>query len=130
MELLPVEQPEAQAPEVELPQPSFRLTRDRLLSRPVGDRLGMLESYFQQRVSRILGMGISKLPLHESLCNVGLDSLMVLELKHNIETDLNLSLSMTEFLHCPSIAQLASLVLMKLTPLAPNLNLSWEEGEL
>ncbi len=130
MELLPVEQPEAHTPEAKLPDPSFRLTRDRLLSMPVGDRLGMLESYFQQRVSRTLGMGISKLPMHESLCNVGLDSLMVVELKHNIETDLNLSLSMTEFLHCPSISQLASLVLTKLTPLAPNLNFNWEEGEL
>jgi len=104
------------------------LTRDRLWSLPVGDRLSTLESYFQQRVSRVLGM-VAKLPIHEPLCNVGLDSLMVVELKHGIETDLNLNLSMTEFLCCPTVAQLASRVLAQLAP-PSSLNVSWEEGAL
>ena len=104
------------------------LTQDQLWSLPVGDRLGVLESYFQQRVSRVLGMA-AKLPIHEPLCNVGLDSLMVVELKHGIETDLNLNLSMTEFLHCPTVAQLASRVLAQLAP-PSSLNVRWEEGAL
>ena len=104
------------------------LTQDQLWSLPVGDRLSTLESYFQQRVSRVLGMA-AKLPIHEPLCNVGLDSLMVVELKHSIETDLNLSLSMTEFLHCPTVAQLASRVLAQLAP-PSSLNVCWEEGAL
>ncbi|PSB25824.1 type I polyketide synthase [Stenomitos frigidus] len=105
------------------------LTQDQLWSLPVGDRLNTLESYFQQRVSRVLGMA-AKLPIHEPLCNVGLDSLMVVELKHGIETDLNLSLSMTEFLHCPTVAQLASRVLAQLAPPVASVNVCWEEGAL
>lgn len=117
------------APEATSDKPSTNtLTRDQLWSLPVGDRLGMLEAYFQQRVSRVLGMA-AKLPIHEPLCNVGLDSLMVVELKHGIETDLNLNLSMTEFLRCPTVAQLASRVLAQLAP-PSSLNVSWEEGAL
>ncbi len=71
----------------------------------------------------------TKLSLNEPLCNVGLDSLMVVELKHSIEKDLDLSLSMTEFLHCPNIAHLASRVLA-LMPSESNLTIRWEEGVL
>ncbi len=137
IKLRPAEQ--SQVPENQPLQPeslpTAHLTQSRLLSMPVGERLGILESYFQQRVSHVLGMADS-LPIHAPLCNLGLDSLMVVELKHGIEADLNLSLSMTEFLRCPSVAQLASQVLAQLTPsvselnTVAGLNISWEEGVL
>jgi acyl transferase domain-containing protein/acyl carrier protein len=112
-------------------QPSpHRLTRDRLLATPECDRLGLLESYFQQRLSRILGMGAAQLSIHAPLQTIGLDSLMVLELKHNLETDLKLTLGVSEFLDCPSLAQLASRVLATLTPPTSSSNISWEEGLL
>jgi acyl transferase domain-containing protein len=122
------DKPFTNKPFINKPLTQDPLTQDQLWSLPVGDRLGMLEAYFQQRVSRVLGMA-AKLPIHEPLCNVGLDSLMVVELKHGIETDLNLSLSMTEFLHCPTVAQLASRVLAQLAP-SSSLNVRWEEGAL
>jgi acyl transferase domain-containing protein len=107
-----------------------RLTRASLWVLPEGDRRSKLESYFQQRVSRVLGMGSSKLSIHEPLQNIGLDSLMVVELKHRIEADLNLTLSMTEFLQDLNIAQLASRVLTQLTPPLPSQDVGWEEGVL
>jgi acyl carrier protein len=112
------------------PEPIQRLTRGVLLALPEGDRRSKLESYFQQRVSRVLGRGSSNLSIHEPLQNIGLDSLMVVELKHRIEADLNLTLSMTEFLQDLNIAQLASRVLTQLTPSLPSQDIGWEEGVL
>jgi acyl-CoA synthetase (AMP-forming)/AMP-acid ligase II/3-oxoacyl-(acyl-carrier-protein) synthase/acyl carrier protein len=112
------------------PEPIQRLTRGVLLALPEGDRLSKLESYFQQKVSRVLGMRGSNLSIHEPLQNIGLDSLMVVELKHRIEADLNLTLSMTEFLQDLNIAQLASRVLTQLTPSLPSQDIGWEEGVL
>jgi acyl carrier protein len=112
------------------PTAAKRLTRASLLVLPEGDRLSKLESYFQQKVSRVLGRGSSNLSIHEPLQNVGLDSLMVLDLKHHFESDLNLALSMTEFLQDLSIAQLASRVLAQIAQSTPSLDGGWEEGAL
>jgi acyl-CoA synthetase (AMP-forming)/AMP-acid ligase II/3-oxoacyl-(acyl-carrier-protein) synthase/acyl carrier protein len=112
------------------PEAAQRLTRSVLLALPEGDRRRKLESYFQRKVSRVLGMGNSNLSLQEPLQNIGLDSLMVVELKYRFETDLNLTLSMTEFLQDLSITQLASRVLTQITQPAPTLEVGWEEGVL
>lgn len=120
--LIPVQQPQSSLQK--------HLTRDRLLATPECDRLELLESYFQQRLSRILGIGTAQLSIHDPLQTMGLDSLMVLELKHNLERDLKLTLGVSEFLDCSSLAQLASRVLATLTPPPSSSNISWEEGLL
>jgi acyl-CoA synthetase (AMP-forming)/AMP-acid ligase II/3-oxoacyl-(acyl-carrier-protein) synthase/acyl carrier protein len=120
--LIPAQQPQSSL--------SKQLTRDDLLATPECDRLERLESYFQQRLSRILGIGAAQLSIHEPLQTIGLDSLMVLELKHTLETDLKLTLGVSEFLDCLSLAQLARRVLATLTPPTSNSNISWEEGLL
>lgn len=92
-----------------------------LLAAEPGERQHLLESYLQGEVARVLGLSASKLNEQQSLNNLGLDSLMLLELKNRIEADLEVSVPMENFLQDPSVAQLATQILdqMKLTTSIP-----------
>jgi acyl transferase domain-containing protein/acyl carrier protein len=97
------------------------LIAEALLAAEPGERQHLLESYLQGEVARVLGLSTSKLNGQQSLNNLGLDSLMLLELKNRIEADLGVSVPMENFLQDPSVAQLATQILnqMKLTTSIP-----------
>lgn len=89
--------------------------RENLLEMALPDRQRQLEVYLQQLVAQVLRREISQLDIQEPLSTLGLDSLMAVELKNSIETDLSVVLSMTSFLQGDSIAEIASQVLEQLT---------------
>ncbi|RCJ21837.1 hypothetical protein A6770_04165 [Nostoc minutum NIES-26] len=88
--------------------------RENLLEMTSPDQKRHLEIYLQQLVVRVLRLGISQLDIQQPLSTIGLDSLMAVELKNSIETDLGVVLSMTSFLQGDSIAQIANQVLEQL----------------
>ncbi|MEG4576369.1 beta-ketoacyl synthase N-terminal-like domain-containing protein [Microcoleus sp. N3A4] len=81
--------------------------RDRILNAQKSDRPALLESYLCDQVVRGLGIKRSEVCLEASLKNLGFDSLMVVELKNRIETDLGITLLVKELIGGPSVTQLA-----------------------
>lgn len=90
--------------------------RDRILTAKNSDRPSLLESYLCQQVVRGLGVKRSEVCLEASLRELGFDSLMVVELKNQIEKDLEISLLVKELIAGPSITQLALKMSSQLTP--------------
>jgi acyl carrier protein len=95
-----------------------RVTRDVLLAAEPSECQQLLESYLGEQVARVLGLATSQLDLQQPLNNLGLDSLMAVELKNLIESDLGVAVSVTNFLQGSSVAQLATQMLEQLTTAA------------
>lgn len=85
-----------------------------LLAAESGQRRQMLDNYVLQEVARVLKTTTAKLDMQQPLTNLGLDSLMAIELKNKVEIDLGVTLSMVMFLQGPSIAQLTTQVLSQI----------------
>jgi NADPH:quinone reductase-like Zn-dependent oxidoreductase/SAM-dependent methyltransferase/acyl carrier protein len=74
----------------------------------------LVEAYLRDNAAKVLGLAGSELDSHQPLVNLGLDSLMALELKNRIEDDFGVRLPMGEFLEGSSIARLVELLLNKM----------------
>jgi NADPH:quinone reductase-like Zn-dependent oxidoreductase/aryl carrier-like protein len=107
------------------------LIRDSLRAAAPGERQQLLEAYLQQEVARSLRLDPSQIDIQQSLDAAGLDSLMGLELKNRIATDLGVDLPMATLMQDPTISQLATQLLPLLTDaehhLAPDQN--WQDVE-
>lgn len=100
---------------------------------PVEELPGLLESYLVEQISRALGFAGKVLDTAESLSNLGMDSLMAVELKNRIEKHLGLVIPVAHLLQGPSTNQLVTMLLNQLqtTDAAPvQAGEVWEEGEL
>jgi phthiocerol/phenolphthiocerol synthesis type-I polyketide synthase D len=89
--------------------------RDALLAAEPAARHQLLRSYLSEQVARVLGLSVSKLDVEQPLSNLGLDSLMAVELKNRIAVDLDVNVPMVKFLQGPSVAQAATQILDQLT---------------
>jgi myxalamid-type polyketide synthase MxaE and MxaD len=78
------------------------------------ERRELLESELRERVSNVLGLSPSKLDVQKPLVEMGMDSLMGVELKNQIESELGVTLSLIELLQGASISRLASVLADKL----------------
>ncbi len=75
---------------------------------PAAQRPQMLEQYFTRELARIMGLEPGSVDVELPLSALGLDSLMAMELKNNLEARLGLSLPMASFVENPSIRSLAA----------------------
>jgi len=91
------------------------LTREALLKIRSEERQPLLETYLQEQVARILKVTSSQLNLQQPLTSLGLDSLLVFELKNRIEADFGVAVSVANLLQSASIAQLAMQVLEQIS---------------
>jgi len=89
--------------------------RDTLLAAEPAARPGLLQSYLSDQVARVLGLSASRLDVEQPLSNLGLDSLMAVELKNRIAVDLGVNVPMVKFLQGPSVVQAATQILDQLT---------------
>jgi NAD(P)-dependent dehydrogenase (short-subunit alcohol dehydrogenase family)/acyl carrier protein len=89
--------------------------RDALLAAEPAARHQLLRSYLSEQVARVLGLSPSRLDVEQPLSNLGLDSLMAVELKNRIAVDLGVNVPMVKFLQGPSVAQAATQILDQLT---------------
>ncbi|MFQ5794194.1 MAG: type I polyketide synthase [Candidatus Bipolaricaulia bacterium] len=94
------------------------LTRDVLLDAEPGERQQLLQPYLRDQVARVLGLSASKLDVQQPLNNLGLDSLMAVELKNRIEIDLGVVVPVVNFLQGFSIVQFTKQMLDQLTAVA------------
>jgi acyl carrier protein len=93
------------------------LTRDRLLAAGPDEQPTLLQSYLNSLAAKT--MGVSNLDSHQPLNELGLDSLMAVEMKNRIESDLGLVVPMVKLLQGPSLAQLGAYVLEHVAALEP-----------
>ena len=89
--------------------------RSAILDAAPVERARLLQSYVTEQVARVLGLSPSQLDIHQPLTNLGLDSLMAVELKNRIAADLGVNVPMVKFLQGFSVAQAASQLLEQLT---------------
>jgi acyl transferase domain-containing protein len=109
------------------PREKGSLSRDKLFACEPTERQGMLEAYLAEEVAKVMGLPPDKLSVDQSLITLA-DSLMLIELKNRIETDLTMSVSVETFFDTESIAQLATRLLEQLTPETPMLPVSLEDA--
>jgi natural product biosynthesis luciferase-like monooxygenase protein len=90
------------------------IIRDELLGLPAAAREARLSAYVLDKVADVLQIPPPRLDLDRPLSDVGLDSLMAIELKNRLEGELGVHVSMVTFLEGPSIRQLAAEVTREL----------------
>jgi myxalamid-type polyketide synthase MxaE and MxaD len=89
--------------------------RDKLLAAEPAERRQLVQTYLTEIVARVLGLPTSKVDVQQPLSNLGLDSLMAVELKNRIAVDLGVNVPMVTFLSEPSVEQATERLLVLLT---------------
>jgi thioester reductase-like protein len=83
---------------------------------PISDRQLLLTNYLQGKVAKILGLSKAPLNPDQSLHELGLDSLMSVELTSLMRTELQVELPIRALIEDPSITNIAVLILDQLMP--------------
>ncbi|NIO82504.1 MAG: SDR family NAD(P)-dependent oxidoreductase [Candidatus Aminicenantes bacterium] len=96
-----------------------RLTPDALLKANTEDRKTLLESYLRDQLARILQLPADRVDVHQSILELGIDSLTSIELQNQLKADLGLSIPVAAFLQGHSLARLAAQVLDQLPGAGP-----------
>jgi acyl carrier protein len=66
----------------------------------------LLENHIKEQVARVLGLAASRIDAQKPLRNMGIDSLMTLELRNRLEATLKLSLPATLVFNYPTVTAL------------------------
>jgi len=89
--------------------------RNVVLAAPDEQRKQIIESFLKDQVARVLGTTAAKLESERPLNELGLDSLMMIELKNKTEKEIGLMLSTVELMRGPTISTLALALLQQLS---------------
>jgi acyl transferase domain-containing protein len=79
------------------------------------ERQATLETYLREQLAQVLGSSASEVDVQQPLANLGIDSLMAVELRTRIQTDLTVVLPIENVLEGPSLRRMATLLLEQLT---------------
>ncbi|UCH94440.1 MAG: KR domain-containing protein, partial [Candidatus Aminicenantes bacterium] len=79
-----------------------------------GDRITLLESYFRDQLAKVLQLPAAKIDVHQSILELGVDSLTSIELQNLVKIDLGVSIPVIAFLQGQSLAQLSEQMLTQL----------------
>ncbi len=116
-----------------LVQPTVDI-RQQLQTAAFDSRTLLLTQYLQAQVVKVLGSHPVQLETNTSLSKLGLDSLMAIDIRNRIITDLGVDLSLELFVEGASITQLADLLLKQLAAqdliLSPNIEISEDMEEI
>jgi acyl transferase domain-containing protein/surfactin synthase thioesterase subunit/NADPH-dependent curcumin reductase CurA/NADP-dependent 3-hydroxy acid dehydrogenase YdfG/acyl carrier protein len=89
--------------------------RNALMTAEPAERQQLLELHLREQVARVLGTSAAKLDSSKPLTNLGLDSLMAVELSNRITSDLTVDVPTMKLMRGPSISQLAGELVEQLT---------------
>jgi NADPH:quinone reductase-like Zn-dependent oxidoreductase/thioesterase domain-containing protein/acyl carrier protein len=90
--------------------------RETILSASAEDRPALIQEFLRGVAGRVLGISPTKLPGDRPLYDLGLDSLMALELSNLIESQLGVPVPMNEISRAVSIDRLGATLLAALQP--------------
>jgi myxalamid-type polyketide synthase MxaB len=74
----------------------------------------MLVSYLRKQVAKVLGLRDSQIEVEKSLTELGLDSLMAVEMRNRIISQLNIEVPVANFIEGYNITKLAQLLFEEL----------------
>ena len=78
------------------------------LAANISDRPALLKAYLQSEVGKVLGLPSDRQPaLKQGFFDLGMDSLMAIELRNRLETNLGISIPSTAIFEYPTIGDLA-----------------------
>ena len=112
-DLVPQAKPQAAK---QLPQ---QQERSRILAAEPSERYSLVLTYIREQIAKALGMSAAQLDVDQPLNYVGLDSLMAVELRNQLKSELEVEVSVVQFMEGFSTASLASQVVEQLTPEQP-----------
>ncbi len=78
-------------------------------------RRGLLDALLRDKVARVLGTSADRLDGEKPLLNLGIDSLMAVELRNWIEQELRVNLPIMELMRSPSLSRLTDPLLEQLS---------------
>jgi acyl transferase domain-containing protein len=81
---------------------------------PISDRQSMLLSYLRKQVANVLGLRDSQIDVEQSLTELGLDSLMGVEIRNKIISQLKIEVPVANFIEGYNIDKLSKLLLEEL----------------
>jgi acyl transferase domain-containing protein len=84
------------------------IDRETLLALPESERRAVLAAYLKRQIGQALRLSAEEVEEPQTFTGLGIDSVSALELKHRIETDLKVPVSMVKLLDGHSIGELAS----------------------
>ena len=85
--------------------------RPQVLAAQGEERLRILEEFIAGQVANVFGTEVAKVDRDTALTNIGLDSLMAIELMNRMESELGINLPMGSVLNGPNIRELAGNIL-------------------
>jgi len=88
--------------------------RPRLLAAAADERGGLMEDFLTEQVAGVFGIDSAKVDRETPLTNLGLDSLMAVDLMNRLESELAISFPMGNVLNGPDITMLAGHLLTTL----------------
>jgi amino acid adenylation domain-containing protein len=86
-----------------------------ILSVPPDRRSEVLEAHIRDKVGRVLGTVPETIDREKTLLNLGLDSLMAVELRNWIEGELHVNLPIVELMRSPGLVSLTGVLLERIT---------------
>jgi thioester reductase-like protein len=96
--------------------PALSPLLQRLQIAPAAEQQPLLMRYLQDKVARVLGLAAADFSPAQSLYDLGLDSLMAIELTSAIRSDLQMELPIRALMEDPSLESLVPLIAAQLTP--------------
>ncbi len=87
-----------------------------LLAAPPADAPRLTQEYLQSRIGLVLGSGSATIDPDRPLTDLGLDSLMAVELLATLKSELGVEVAVVQLLQGVTLADLAALVLAELEP--------------
>src|SRR6185369_16546869 len=111
------------------------LTGEKLVAASAAERQPLIEAFLVEQTARVLQCSPSKVDVQQPVIKLGVDSLMAVELKNRIESDLGLTVPVTALLQGPSLAhlsarlvsQLAAVVAVSAAPVPPSTGYNTDE---
>jgi phthiocerol/phenolphthiocerol synthesis type-I polyketide synthase C len=98
--------------------------RQTILAAEPGARQSLLEAYIIEQVARIVGVQPSALRVQQPLDTLGIDSLMGIELRNRVESDLGLVVPVVKLLEGPTISEFAALLIEQINQASPTTSAS------
>jgi len=102
---------------------------DAVMAVEPSERQKFLEKYIREQLARVLGASPAKIDVDKPLINLGLDSLMAVEIGNRMQSELGVSIPPVKFMEGLTAAGMAQYLIEQLTGVQPSTPTSGTQGE-